>query len=1059
MTGRLSFISAGAGSGKTSRLTQILYEQLSSNSARPSGVIATTFTKKAATELRERVRSHLLKQGAYGLANAMGQARIGTVNSVCGGLLERFAFEAGLATEQQVLEEEQAAVLVKHAIDAVLYGSEVAELLKIVNRLGIEDWQKELKDLLDKARANDISPELLPSFAVENSRDLLSHLPNATTQDLSAELLKVIASAIPALSAAADAKQVQKTIKYLALVRSVQRGVSGGYTQWSEWVKLSKELPEAGLKSVADSISAVAARYAEHQTLHSDITDYLIRMFSLCAKALKVFDSRKREMGVLDFTDQEHLLLKLLDDESVAATLKDELDILLVDEFQDTSPIQLALFLKLANYAKAIYWVGDIKQAIYGFRGSDTELMEAILKSLSGLGGSKEILGSSWRSREPLVQIVNEVFSSAFDGTLALEEIELKAERKEFSGDLAVANWIMGGKNKGQEVSALASGIKKLVDTNYKIFDKELKIVRPVTFGDIAILCRSNDGVKDVSAGLHIFGIPTATAQPGLLATPEAILALACLRRLNDPSDTIATAEIVSLADCQEPESWVADRLKYLATAGDSDRWMEEGVSAHPLIVRLARLRGGLPLLAPHESLQAVITECELPSRVLRWKRNSSVARTRLANLEAVLDSAAKYEDVCRSAQHAASISGLILWLNEQASDEQDSLAEPAIDAIKVMTHHGAKGLEWPVVILMDLHSEVKDRIWSITASSRSAIEVKNPLKDRFIRYWPWPFGAQKSVLLADEIASTPMAKTFRKSAIEESKRLLYVSMTRARDLLILARSQRKLTGEWLDTLGAAWLLPEGDQTNLVLPSGRVVDGMRWSLDPVEPDGSSVDGSQEIHWFKEPDGRKERLPLVFNPSSAQSTACKVVEKIRIGQRIGVASGTDMAALGTAIHACIAATFTDHDAPLSVDEISAILTGFGVGESVTSTAVLGQIQALQGWIVEKWGSPDTYAEIPVESVIETGQIINGQIDLLLEVAQGWVLLDHKSNPQGTDQWDRISEECAGQLVAYKEAIERATGKPVLESWLFFPVAAGAVRIDLRKCALATEAASF
>src|ERR1035437_4206728 len=89
-------------------------------------------------------------------------------------------------------------------------------------------------------------------------------------------------------------------------------------------------------------------------------------------------------------------------------------------------------------------------------------------------------------------------------------------------------------------------------------------------------------------------------------------------------------------------------------------------------IARLAQMRGSLPLLAPRESLQAVMTECELPSRVLRWKQNASVARIRLANLEAMLALAAKYEDVCRSAQHAASISGLILWMNEQSSNEQD---------------------------------------------------------------------------------------------------------------------------------------------------------------------------------------------------------------------------------------------------------------------------------------------------------------------------------------------------------------------------------------------------
>ena len=144
---------------------------------------------------------------------------------------------------------------------------------------------------------------------------------------------------------------------------------------------------------------------------------------------------------------------------------------------------------------------------------------------------------------------------------------------------------------------------------------------------------------------------------------------------------------------------------------------------------------------------------------------------------------------------------------------------------------------------------------------------------------------------------------------------------------------------------------------------------------------------------------------------------------------------------------IAATFTDRDAPLSLDEVSTILTGLGAGESVASRAVQAQIQVLQGWIAGKWGNANAYAEIPVESVVETGQIINGRIDLLLEVAQGWIWIDHKANPQGTNQWERIAEEYAGQLAAYKGAIERATGKPVLESWLFFPVSAGAVRVGL------------
>ena len=77
--------------------------------------------------------------------------------------------------------------------------------------------------------------------------------------------------------------------------------------------------------------------------------------------------------------------------------------------------------------------------------------------------------------------------------------------------------------------------------------------------------------------GLRAAGVPAMTAQPGLLATPETVLALACLRRLNDPGDTLASAEIISLSECSEPEIWVSDRLAYVATGGDTAKWRETG--------------------------------------------------------------------------------------------------------------------------------------------------------------------------------------------------------------------------------------------------------------------------------------------------------------------------------------------------------------------------------------------------------------------------------------------------------------------------------------------------
>ena len=1048
MIGRLHFVSAGAGSGKTYRLTDILYSKLASGEAQPGGVIATTFTKKAATELRERVRSNLLERRAFALATAMGQARIGTVNSVCGGLLERFAFEAGLATEQNVLEEAQAMALVREAIDVVLDDEHTAELDVIVFRLGIEDWRDALQQLVNQARANDIEPTLLPRFATENAADLLGHFPRPARGDLTRELEAAIDVALPAIQSRSNGSK-KVTNEYLATLQSVSRNLRDGRSTWAEWVKLSKSAPEAALKTLAEPVSEAAGRVAEHPGLHVDVTRYLEILFGLCAETLGVYAARKREMGAVDFTDQEHLLLKTLARPDVAAALREELDLLLVDEFQDTSPIQLALFLKLAEFAKEVYWVGDVKQAIYGFRGSDTALMEAILAAVPSLGGETEILAASWRSRPPLVALVNAVFTKAFAGMLKRHEVELEPRREDGIAGPVFANWLLGGKNKTDEIASLAAGIGRLIGSGQMVFDKPAKQARPVRFGDIALLARSNTFVTDIAIGLRRFGIPTATSQPGLLRTPEAVLALACLRRLNDRTDTLATAEILSLADCAEPEEWLADRLRHLAAGGDEVGWKEAGEGSHPLVSRLAELRQALPLLAPREALELVITQCDLPARVVRWHAKASVARMRLANLEALLALAQKYEDTCRNAQRAGTVSGLVLWLNEQAARDEDYLAEPAIDAVKVMTHHAAKGLEWPVVILLDLNATVRDRLWGISAVSRQAVDPAAPLANRFIRYWPWPFGTQQKVPAVDHIAASETARQFMGSAVAEQKRLLYVSMTRARDLLVFGRSARKPTGPWLDTIEAPWLLTEPDAEELTLPGGVKAPCATWALEPREPDDGSAGQAPALHWLPAVAEGAPRLPRSFVPSSAEGLTRALAEQVSIGVRIPVAPGSDMTTVGIALHACLAAEFTDRAAPLTEVEVAGVLSRFGVAEQIPAAAAHRQLWKLRKWIDSRWPCCEVLTEVPVESVLANGQILSGRIDLLVKVPGGWILIDHKSNPQRRAQWVELAGRYAGQLDAYSEAIEAATGEPVVETWLFFPVSAGQLGSRVRR----------
>jgi ATP-dependent exoDNAse (exonuclease V) beta subunit len=569
--------------------------------------------------------------------------------------------------------------------------------------------------------------------------------------------------------------------------------------------------------------------------------------------------------------------------------------------------------------------------------------------------------------------------------------------------------------------------------------------VRPVHYGDIAILSRSNEGVKQIAGALRAGGVPWATQQPGLLRTPEATLALACLRRLNDPGDTIASAEIIALADSVEPETWLADRLRSMAAGEDPERWRESGASAHPILARIAALRPSLPVLSPREALELVIAECDLAGRILRWRRDELVGRVRLANLEAIIKLAAGYEDACRATNDAATVSGLILWLEEQAEAELDMLAEPAVNAVTVMTHHGAKGLEWPVVILTDVAADIKDRLWGVRAMSRGKFDVSDPLRDRFIHYWPWPFGQQRKLALKDVIDESKIAQSFRAEAVREDRRLFYVSMTRARDLLIFARVAKKQTGEWLDTLESPWLLPEKPTDTLALPGNGAIPYAHRAFDPPEVAAARADADSPLYWFKAPDVRTPRLPLIFLPSGAAPQPCKIVEEVGVGDRIKLAAGADMLKVGNALHACIAASTAVDGIALGTEDVSSIISRSGVAAWLGADDVQRQVMALLEWVASRWPGCRLRSEVPVESLRANGQVLQGRIDLLLEVKDGWVLVDHKANPQGAAHREELLQTYGGQLAAYAEGVTRATGLPVRETWLYMPVAAVAVKV--------------
>jgi len=146
-------------------------------------------------------------------------------------------------------------------------------------------------------------------------------------------------------------------------------------------------------------------------------------------------------------------------------------------------------------------------------------------------------------------------------------------------------------------------------------------------------------------------------------------------------------------------------------------------------------------------------------------------------------------------------------------------------------------------------------------------------------------------------------------------------------------------------------------------------------------------------------------------------------KCKIGKRISVASGTDMRVLGTAIHDCLTLSFADRTVPLTETEVERILAGYEVTEFLSSEAVLQQVHAFHSWLEGRWPGAKPNAEIAVQSLLESGQVLNGRIDLLLETTAGWILIDHKSSQLVPEHWDQLATEYGLRLTLMENPLNK------------------------------------
>ncbi len=1048
----VTFISAGAGSGKTYRLTEELEAALVDGGVNPAGVIGTTFTVKAAGELKERVRERLIAAGRPQRSEQMAQALIGTVHSVCERLLKRFAFELGLSPKLDVMSLEDGQRFFNQALDEVLDIDRVRAMNGLAFRLGQDSWQQSVKDVADKVRDNDLDSVRRPgaepaersvSGLNEMGRDsaaaLLAFFPTPLSHDPLPALIERVGEAIGTIDL--DHDTTKKTADYERFLRQAIYQLRRPDCPWSVWIKLATQDAAKKTRPIAAAVREAAADYAAHPDFHADIRAYTEGVLEISGLALKRFQALKTAAGLIDFSDMEQLTLHALDDATISARLDDELELLLVDEFQDTNPMQLALFVKLAQLADRVILVGDVKQAIYAFRGCDPDLVFQTLDGLTQGDAKSSKLENSWRSRPALVHYVNEVFAAAFAADeMSRDKVVLEPVRDEQTGEPVLLRWDIIGGNKAQRAGALAQGIAELVSSGYLVSDPDTGDPRPVRWRDIAVLSRTNKNVETIARTLKDQSVPMKMTLQGLFEVPEVCLAKACLRRLNDFTDTLATAEIMALADSAEPESWLTDRMTFLAEGQDPTRWAE---ADHPIIRRLKELRGGTALASPVEIVARVLNDVGVRQAATGWGPDAIKAAQRQRNLDAFLNLAVEYERHCEGQHEAATLTGFLFWVEHPNSPELD--LQPVItsgDAVHVLTYHRAKGLEWPVVIATDFDRDERSNLWDVRVNLTADFDVNAPLAHRTIRFWPNPFGGRtRNIPALDRIHASAEGHECAAKHASEERRLAYVGMTRARDALVIALPEKEPgKASWLQTFATDFVLPAGE--TLELPNGTILDTRvrRYDGEGVNPEPLAF----APRWF-EPRPRRDNVPREgVSPSAAEPVAgSRIGEVIELGERISI-NGGDMTAIGSGLHAVIAAELVNPDRPDAVKRASAILSSYGVDAFLAAEDTVAAARRFREALTAQFKPKRILTEYPISQTLKDGRRLRGWIDALVETDAGWVIIDHKSSPRPKSEWQQEVQEYSGQLAAYASAVEQS-GLPVAGLWIHFPVTGGLVRL--------------
>jgi len=807
---------AGAGTGKTHMLARRYLQHLISDGLRPLNVVAVTFTRRAADELRARIRSVIAAQRAAAPDSLhpdalleVEAAPIGTIHALAQRICHAFPEEAGLPPDVAVLDELDGRLWTAEALDAALDALD-ADTLRVVP---FSLLRQALRTLL----ADPFRAEVALAKGAEELRAELASARAAALDALQGTAWHD-AAALLRVARGPDEHPVERSrASALAALEALARDDSDAGAGWQVLCALTPHLGRAadwrdtsgaGLSSVKaalrtlrdgarsvwdDGRGPAAWTWGEHDATLLERTAAIRDAFARVRSALA---EQKRRAKQVDFGDLEVHAVRALERPSVRAALQRRWRALLVDEYQDTSPAQARL-LELLRGAAPVTVVGDEKQSIYAFRGADVRVFRGERERLAARPNATSVeLRTSYRSHRALVDTVNRVF----DAVLGVDAAPLEAAREQSSLPGPHVRWLeLDAAGSDSEAAALAEAervaraIAALLRSDPPLLVESAGERRPLRAGDIAVLARSRSSLEPLEGVAPGLGVPVLNAGGGdVLATREGLDALALLRAVTDPSHAPALLTVL-----RGPFVAASDRAIHAfaaaATRGKAGWWQRLDRAQEP------HLRAGAALLAELRALHARGADA---AGLLRAADAARGYRAVLANLPNAPRRLADWDGmlalVTQLEAGAADPAGLVRRL-ERLRAAQVAVPRPPLrssDAVALMSIHAAKGLEWPVVIVLDLAR--RTRVGSDEILVDPDLGVTLRWRDAE-RAWCEPALYQ----LAER------RRAEREAA--EDARLAYVALTRARDVLLLSTrgGSAGLRARLAPGLSAAGLAPE----------------------------------------------------------------------------------------------------------------------------------------------------------------------------------------------------------------------------------------------------------